>query len=517
MKKPGSRYLLMASHLLAVAAGWAVWTAAHPEQPGRIGSEAANGKFRSADRGKAEKRGGWILDQLAQDKKLTVERQVKRSEAFKIRLVEAADLNKLADAMPPADDPAAASMKSLEAYFAAAQNGSMGAEEQAQAEIRMLQWMRADTAAVFAWFASKPQEQWATGTPFFRKALDALIVTKGSEEATKWMGANGRMDKELARLISDHAGATADIGQLQRIKAGLDPQRWNEVRLPLIDTWPFEKADDLMRLSISENAPLTVLLYAKGQGPAGVEWLQRQLASGSMDPAFRSSVLKHVDYHKLMFASPQLDFDTRVQVVTSFDPGKPVEQVKMELGVLDVVNAMNAGRDWRYAFRMGAATADEIYAEMAKALPELAAKSPESLRLQLFKELSEFGGGKAIGLLDGLPEDKKWEMAMKAPQWQFENGNPQDFYDFLQNVPAEAGPVVWDTRLNSWENKTARNQQRLGSQYTEWVLGLPPGLDGEMASYALLTQSGSKDPELSERLLAKIKDPKLQQLLEARR
>ena len=386
--------------------------------------------------------------------------------------------------------------------------------ERAEAEIRMLHWLGGDPKAFLAYLGSRPPDQMDAANPLLIKALDALIPTVGTEEAAKWMGTTGKMDSKLGRLIADHAGAAADLDQLSGIKGSLDQQRWNEIRLSLIDTWPFAKADDLMRLSITENAPLTVLLYAKHQGPDGVKWLHRHLESTETDPAFKASILKHHDYHQLMFASPQLEFEKRLEVVQSFQPEKSLEQVKNELGVFDVVNALNAGRDWRYAFRHGTATADQIYQEMAAALPELAAKSPESLKLQLFKELSEFGGPKAMKLLDGVPEDQKWGMVMKSPEWQFLYGNPQDFYEMIRTVPADAGQQVWDTRLTAWERKSRTNSERLGPQYIEWVKTLPEGLDREMASFAVLKQNRGADPALKELLRSRIKDPQLKQRLE---
>jgi len=202
-------------------------------------------------------------------------------------------------------------------------------------------------------------------------------------------------------------------------------------------------------------------------------------------------------------------------VVQSFQPEKPLEQIKYELGVYDVVDAMNAGRDWRYAFRNGTATADQIYQEMAKQLPEISSKSPESLKLQLFKELAEFGGPDAISLLDGVPGDKKRELALKASQWNFVEGNPDEFHRFISAIPADAGGSAWGMRLRAWNSKVDDANSRFGAGYTEWVKSLPEGIDREMASYALLRRKGDSDPALAELLKSRIKDPKIQQLVNA--
>lgn len=508
------------SHLLAIAVGWGIWSTfqGSPEQVRAAVEEAK--AFRSKERGapgsgRGSRNARQILDDLQRNKTDIVEVKVPRAQSYRTRLEEAEVLRKAAAQVAHAADLEGGAKGALDSYLAKLQGGgNLRDAERTEAEVRLLHWMNGDPKAVLGYLSGLSPEKLGVSDPLLRKVIDVMIPDVGVEEAAKWMGTNGKMDGKLGRIMADHAGAAADLDQLARMKGNLEPQRWNEIRLSLIDTWPFAKADDLMRLSISENAPLTVLLYAKNQGPDGVKWLQDQLASGQMDPAFQASVLKHHDYHRLMFSSPQLDFNKRVEIVQSFESGKPLEQVKNELGVFDVVNAMNAGRDWRYAFRHGTATAEQIYQEMAKSLPELAGKSPESLKLQLFKELSEFGGAKAIKLLDGVPEEKKWELVMKAPQWQFLDANPQDFYDFIRTIPPDTGGKNWQTRLSAWESKSRKNSERLGPRYVEWVRNLPEGIDREMASYVLLKQTRGSDPELAETLRSRIKDPELNRRLE---
>lgn len=522
MSKPvtSSVILWATSHLLAVAAGWGLWSVAGDRV--EIGAKTREHllKFRSHERASLtndRRTAGEILDRIADGEEIRLPVKMKRVESFRLRLEQAEQLKKRAAELPVASNPAAAATEELEDFLVKIRSGlPINQEEREEMEVRLLHWLDADAKAALAWFSARSKEDFGEVVPYLRSSLDVMIPGAGVEEAGKWIGVNSVLDRELTRSIADHAGAAADLEQLGRLKAGLDPQQWNNIRLSLIDTWPMAKADDLFRLSQNENAPLTVLLYAKHQGGPGMEWLQRHLAAAGTDPVFQRSLLKHHDYHQLMYHSPQYDFEKRADVVASFEPGKTAEQIRLELGVFDVVNALNAGRDWRFAFRNGAATADEIYQEMAKALPELAAKSPESLKLQLFKELSEFGGPQAISLLDHLPTDKKWEMVMKAPQWQFTDGNPQEFHDFIRTIPADTGdPAVWETRLRIWEDKTRRYRGRLGdAQYDEWVRNLPEGIDKEMASYALVKQSGIGNSELIEDLRGKIKDPQLKQRLE---
>ncbi len=511
MRKVSGSYAFVATHLLAACAGWAIWSGWAAPSSGNDRS-AEGGPLRSKDRGTSAGNGGEVLDRLAGGRSISLDKPLKRAEQFRIRLEQAAVLNALADATPAAEDPATTAAAAVDAWLNAAPGDPNFEKLRQEAEVRMLHWLRKDPAAVLGWFGGIRGEVWKATGPCFRLAMDAVIARGGPESAAPWLGTNSRVDGEINRLIADHAGAQADPAVLARLKGTLDVQQWNSMRLSLIDTWPFAKADGFMRLAASEKAPLSLILYAKSQGTEGISWLQRQLASGNMDPAFRDTILRNGDYHRLMYDSPHLPFGERLEVVKSFNPEKSEEQMKLELGVYDVVKTLNSGRDWRYAFHSGAATAEQIYQEIAGRLPELAAEAPESLKLQLFKELSEFGGPGAINLLDDLPPEKKWEMAAKAPQWQFNEGNPQDFHDFLQAIPADAGGKAWDMRLQAWESKTGGNRNRFGRQYAGWVLGLPDGIDAEIAAYALLKRG--QDPDTAEDLRAKVKDPRLTALLE---
>jgi hypothetical protein len=119
--------------------------------------------------------------------------------------------------------------------------------------------------------------------------------------------------------------------------------------------------------------------------------------------------------------------------------------------------------------------------------------------------------------VDDFPTDQKWQTAIKPVQYMYHRVNPQEFYNYLQHIPPDAGEDVWETRLQSWSSHTGGNYQRLDSEYVDWVKNLPEGIDREMASFTLLKNLGNKDPETSETLRAAIKDPKLQQRLEAKR
>ena len=216
----------------------------------------------------------------------------------------------------------------------------------------------------------------------------------------------------------------------------------------------------------------------------------------------------------IVTSSKEADLGTRLDLMQRIEKEKSPAEHTLGLGVQDVANVLDTGRDWRYAYKNGTATMEEIYASVAAQLPQLAATSPEAIRGQLFRELAEDNGAAALKLLDGLPDQQKWETAITAPRDMFNQVDPQDFYDFLQHIPADpavTGANVWDQRLEAWNTKTATSLRMLGENYVEWVENLPPGPDREMAAFAIL-KSATHDDDHKQwigRVRAQVKDPKL--------
>lgn len=512
------RYGWILTHLLAAGVGWAMWTAMRPEVPekksaGKEPLQRENLRRERHERRESDLSGDELLTRLAG--KSPFINRTSPSMTYEIYLQQQEDrVVKEADALAPAADVAAAAIAGIEIWNKLQAGMPLTEEEQRESgnlSARLLHWMRLDPEASIA-FASNIKNSYGLDA-----VLGVIVREKGPVAAAGWIGANPKLSDKLQRSIVLQAGREGSPEMMAALKPNFPVARWNEMRVQMAGHWPMEKSADLLAMAQADSAPVFLLGFARKQGQAGLDWLKQEMASGRMDPEFQAALMKKPEYRDLYLNNPKTPLAERLEVMASFSPDKDKEQLKLEIGTRDVSKVLDAGRDWRYAFRTGAVTMDEIYATVAAELPELAASSSQAIKLQLFKELAEDNGPAAIAMLDQFPAEQKWQTAIKPVQYMYYQVNPQEFYDYLQHIPADAGDDVWDTRLNAWSSHTRSNHQRLDTEYVDWVKNLPEGLDREMASYALLRDLGDKNPGLSEELLASIKDPKLQQRLNSKR
>jgi hypothetical protein len=277
--------------------------------------------------------------------------------------------------------------------------------------------------------------------------------------------------------------------------------------------WPQERAEDLFDFAMRENNVLLLNEYVGSEDPAKASWLIGKMAG--MTEEMKRELVKSDDFTRLLYSTPQADFSLRVEAMSFFADevtakDLPPDYFRDQAIVQDVARALNeTERDWRYAFRHGEVTAEEVLLEIRKLLPQQDAASPDGVWQQVFHELAEENPQAALKMLDGLPEEERHFAALKAGRDIFNEVNPQTFYDFLQHVPAIGEGELWTERMTAWAMHTDQNHDRLGDAYVHWVEGLPPGLDRELASYNLLTGDAPLSAADKKRLSANVTDGRL--------
>ncbi len=519
-KKPFHLFALAATHLAAIGIGWAIWSATHTRDD--VAGKSREAAFSASELRHRERRAERSEHGLSGDeilKKIETARignspPTSRRFSFGDYLFEqSARISKAADELEPAADVAAAAIDALEIISKRKPGEPLTQEmiaEMQQAPARLLHWMRKDPAAAIAYAINANGRENSSN---HEAVLFAAIAEKGIVAGSEWTGLGPQSDSQIRRAITILGGRDGDAGSLVTVQSKFTPQQWQDMRTEIAKNWPAEKSDQLLDYALAQNAPGALLAHVSKQGKKGYEWLTAKMASGEIDPTFAAAFTKTNQYRELFINNPDIPFDDRVAGLSLVSPAKTQEQIKLEIGTKDVTDALNKGRDWRYAFRNGAASLDEIYNAIAADLPELANGSPAAIKNQLFKELAEDNGTAAMGLLDGMPETEKWETALKPARWMFFGVNPQEFYNFLQQIPANPSPEAWQARLESWSAHSAPNHQQLGSEYVDWVKNLPDGPDREMASYILIRDLGKANPELAESLKPTTKDERLLQRL----
>lgn len=507
--------------------GLAIWHATHQDEAGKDASAKNAGKAtstksstRSRERTTTNHDGLAVLkaiapyifeerkgDQPSRTQNFTYGDYLKQSS---VQLIKAAD--KLA----PADDVAATAISLLEKQ-AARMNGTAMTPEEAkeisQLQPRLLHWMRQDPETAIKYlFDGNRNTSIDLGSPLF-----AAISEKGLDTALGWMkGRDPRNSGQFSYIFSTYIGAQGDPASITKVKESLPPEHWKRVQGQIFSNWPFEKADELITIARENDSPGSLANLAMRHGQKGADWLMKHLESPDMDPALKEALINSQDYRQLLQNSSYIPIETRVEVLAKGrTDGKDAEQLTLELGGRDVSTALdNSNKDWRFAFRNGKASFEDVYAAVVADLPDLAKTSPDAIRLQIFKELAEENGPAAMEALANTPDADKWTLALKPTQWMFYNVDPQKFYDYLQAIPYQ-DPEHHQARFHSWVSHSQSNLALYSRDYVDWVKDMPPGIDRDMAAIGILRSIGSDNKTLIAEVDAWVKDPALRERIKA--
>lgn len=422
-----------------------------------------------------------------------------------------------ADKLQPADDVAAAAISVLEKSIArrGREGGALTPEEARELghlESRIVHWLRADPEAALRHLSGLLPHRFDMTGPVF-----AVMTEAGADKAIGWVkDSDPPLNRNVNSVLAMFVGSSGDMQDLEKYRQAVTPDQWNQVKSEISLSWPFEKAGELFDFAVSQNSPIMALRLARSRGKEGSEWLMGQLASDQLDSAFKEKITNSQEFRELMRGNPDIPLETRLEIIGKGEPNKDKEQLALEVGSRDVNNALDdASRDWRFAFRSGKVTFEEVYEAVAADLPELAAGSPDAIRLQVFKELAEENGPAAMRALDHTPEPDKWILALKPTQYMFHGVDPQKFYDYLRNIPHD-DPVLHQARLESWVSHSGGNIATYSRDYVTWVKNMPEGIDREMAAIGILRSiAGNKEASLVAEVDALVVDPALRARIKA--
>lgn len=518
-KTPSLRMGFAITHIAAFAVGCVLFRGVIAEHGGTTGEAAAEPAWKRSPRTTGpDSAGSALLHEMTRGLPLDPDPTRQSAEELsRLRDETAAGENSAADALPPAANVRAAAIALLSSG-----KQEYTPEEYSELTSRLLHWMRADPQGMIQHIYSKADPEHAESRRYhFRLIVDAAIARAGTATALEWMAVTPRSGSDIAGILGPRLAAGGDIAQLEAFKKHAG-SAWQDVRFQILRAWPLEKADDLMRLAApDQEGPGWLLNYAALHKEGGAEWIIAKLASGQLDEATRDELGKNGQYEAILSTATHLPPELRIQEILRHRPDLDATEARRRVVANDVMDALNSGRDVRYPFRHGQLTAWDIYQDIATRLPALAAQSPDALRRQVYQELAEEDPQAALTLLEDLPAAARQEAIVRAPLDMFGDVDPQRFYDFLQHIPASgedtsssSGGGAWDTRLQAWEGRSARNYDRLGGDYLAWVRQLPPGTDREMALYGLaLNQTGMIEDATIRQLSAEIHDPRLLQRL----
>jgi len=517
MKPPIRIFSGIATHMAAFAVGWLLWSKVEPEQ-GNHESSAVDGKLKSSTaerrrlREEAGPGGDRVLRQLfGEEFKLAAT----NDDWGKSRHDEYVRLFAEASKVTPAADRAAAAQDAIDAFAkTVAVDGKFG--DWSEMTSRLVHWMQSDPDAAIVHLGSITDERVRNHVTYFlTQAAMAVTTETGLAEAAKWFKGDARdrpFSHQLRSQFARELGAKADLNEIAAINQQFDEEGAYRILPKLLATsWPIEKAGDFMILAEQDKSPDVLTDFAMKHGEEGAKWFEDLLASGTLPPEKQEAIVTNKAYGDFMWRNPSVDLERRLEVLASFNPNASPEQLLSQITHRDIGLLLKNGPDYRFAFRNGSMTAEEVVSAVSASLPQVAARSAETIRARLFGELAEEDGPKALSLLGNLPEEEKWKAAMQPVTDMFHQVNPQQLYDYLQHIPIDASAQSIDERAKAWTKLGKENYNRLGDGYVDWVRGLPEGPDKDMAALSIVESANLKNQKLADEFAATIKDDRIRQ------
>jgi hypothetical protein len=256
----------------------------------------------------------------------------------------------------------------------------------------------------------------------------------------------------------------------------------------------FEERDRLLEMvkrmrGVSEKTDL-LSGFAKSSGEAA-EWLSGILKSDVLKGELPRASWDELNNAILEVAG--LDLEQRLEILKQnpdFD-GRSRQELLEAMVSADVRRLLENGRDWRFEFRNGKASLDDVLAAMRRAFP---AADEQAMRATLYRELAEEDAKKSLPLLDAMPPDTRRDVLFDTTWQSFVNVSPDEFLRFLADVPDAESPEEQERKLKGWTTKVRANLWRYGDDYIEWVKQMPPGIHREAAMNAVLLATAEENP-----------------------
>ncbi len=208
--------------------------------------------------------------------------------------------------------------------------------------------------------------------------------------------------------------------------------------------------------------------------------------------------------HLFRYADPSVPLEERIgQMGPLYDDDLSPEQVReialKQISTVDINELMKNGTDYRFAFRHGTMSAEEVLAAVKREFPELAAASDFETRVRVFNELAAEDPAAAAVLLEGLSKEERALAVLHQARWTFRDIAPDAFLGMIGLAADFDSPQATADRLDAWRNFNSHAYPRYGDDYLDWVRALPPGPDRTAARAALADQlSRSNEPELAQ-------------------
>lgn len=479
MKRP---LFLLASHLVCLGAG--AWYVRADAQRGEVTRQGAATKS-------GERSGGGSRPTLEND----AQRMADDAVAAVKRELDAPSIKAAADKLSPADaEKLARALAEDEENF-----GPPPKEELA--------------AAFLAWFRSDPMA-----------ALDFLFKTgmnPGKDAVLKQMMAELSAEDHLKMIAGGPKGIYAfRLGQLLGARIGeMDPaaaaaivlearkmdQDGRGILRAIGQGWPAGHAEGFVEMALASGDQASFLLeaYLESVGRSNPRRASELLVAIKGRTDLPEGFMRMLEEQREMvghlyrYADPSVPLDERIAQMRNLSwlreatPEALREGALKQISTVDINELMKSGPDYRYAFRHGAMTAEEILEAVKKTFPELAAASDYETRVRVYNELASEDANAAYALLSQLPPEERKMAVIHQARWSFRDNSPETFYSMISLAPGPDSEEAAPQRVDAWSNYGEMAYREYGDSYAEWLRTLPPGVNRE-AAYSTFAETAKK-------------------------
>jgi len=262
----------------------------------------------------------------------------------------------------------------------------------------------------------------------------------------------------------------------------------------MIGGWPADKVDRFLELAMAMKDPNLLQMFLDSGDPRKQAALLVLMDSrDDLAQAFPNlpEVPAGLRGHLYRYADPSVPLDERIAQMKNLDwlknatPEALREGALKQISTVDINELMKTGTDYRYAFRHGAMTADEILIAVKEQFPELAAASEYETRVRVFNELASEDAQAAYALIADLPEEQRINAVLHQSRWSFRHNSPDAFYEMINLAPGPDSATAAPQRADAWKSYAPRAYGQYREDYVEWVRELPAGANRDAARASL--------------------------------
>ncbi len=365
-----------------------------------------------------------------------------------------------------------------------------GAQPSAEFAGALLAWFREDPKAAFDFM------QAAGAGGIYDAVLVQALKEMSLEDHLKF--AEGLVESPAIFRVGEVLGARlAEMNPAEAAaffkESGISKSK------PLLQTmirgWPAENTANFLELAFATQDVSLLQGYLWGAGnPRKASALLVMLEGRNDLPESFATFLAQsgeLRGHLYRYADPSVPLDERIAQMKNLawlkdaTPEALREGALKQISTVDINELMKTGPDYRYAFRHGAMTADEILAAVREQFPELAAASDYETRVRVFNELASEDAQAAYSLISHLPEEQRNLAVIHQSRWTFRDTGPEAFYEMINLAPGPDSEEAAPQRADAWTNYGASAYREYGDYYLDWVRELPPGVNRDVARSTL--------------------------------